>query len=498
MNDGTENAKVKHLAKDTEYFDLIIAGGGPAGMAAAVQAREDGLERVLLVERGKSLGGILPQCIHDGFGLQEFGETLTGPEYAHRWKLKVEESGVLCRTDATVTGCRSVGDDDGEIMYVLEIASPEYGIKEAACRSLILASGCRERTRGQLRIPGSRPAGVYTAGAVQYMMNVQNYLPGKRAVILGSGDIGLIMARRMMWEGIHVSMILGEKASGLLRNYVQCVRDWNIPIRFSSTVTSIHGRKRLTGVTVTPEDENGNPDYSRSEYVRCDLLVIAAGLIPETEIWKELWLSEGRKPEPVKSPDETCTQRPGIFVCGNVSRQYDTVDEVTQSGRRAGREAVRYLRKDSGLEPLELLKAEPQHVITDEDIEYFTSPQVSDDVVYCICCPRGCRITVNGTKISGFGCITGKQYAMQEHDSPRRIVTTTLPVEGKADILVPVRTSVPVAKSEVADVLAKCRRIHVKLPVAAGEVIRSNITGAPDEDPDDEKADLISCADVSG
>ena len=223
-------------------------------MAAAAEARRTGADRVIILERNSYLGGILPQCIHDGFGLEEFGETLTGPEYALRWIGEVKKSGAEYLTDATALSAEAIGQECPETAegYRLKIASPQRGVETIFCRTLILASGCRERSRGQLRIPGSRPAGVYTAGAVQYMMNIQNYLPGKSAVILGSGDIGLIMARRMKWEGIDVKMILGERASGLLRNYIQCARDWEIPVRFSYTAVKIHGRKRITGVTVAP------------------------------------------------------------------------------------------------------------------------------------------------------------------------------------------------------------------------------------------------------
>lgn len=540
-----------------KIYDAAVVGGGPAGMAAAAEACKTGAERVIILERNSYLGGILPQCIHDGFGLEEFGETLTGPEYALRWIDEVKKSGAEYLTDATALSAEAIGQEGPETAegYRLKIASPQRGVETIFCRTLVLASGCRERSRGQLRIPGSRPAGVYTAGAVQYMMNVQNYLPGKSAVILGSGDIGLIMARRMKWEGIDVKMILGERASGLLRNYIQCARDWEIPVRFSCTAVKIHGRKRITGVTVAPVSEDGSPDLTKAQYIRCDLLVIAAGLIPETEIWKSLYAAEGRAPEEIMSKDETFTQRKGVFVCGNVVRQYDTADEVSASGRRAGRAATAYLewignrQRSSGEKDQEQAKSRktaecpevshmerniPKHVMTDEDLEYIASGNSYDPegrrILYCICCPRGCRMTFRpearaegeaesavgsagmgdyrcaavydaegspAGELRGFHCETGRKYGLQELKAPKRVVTVTVAVRGREDLLVPVKTSVPVDKRNVGRILKICRRVKADPSVSAGDIVKRDIlrqknVGA--ENVPETQVDLVACA----
>lgn len=321
---------------------LAVIGGGPAGMAAAIEARKNGIDDIVIIERDNDLGGILQQCIHNGFGLHIFGEELTGPEYAWRFSEQVEKLGIEYKLDTMVLDITSE--------RVITVVNSEEGIIKLKAEAVVLAMGCRERTRGALNIPGTRPAGIFTAGAAQRFVNIEGYLPGKEVVILGSGDIGLIMARRLILEGAKVKMVceLLPYSSGLNRNIVQCLEDYDIPLKLSHTVVNIHGRERLEGVTIARVDENRRPIPYTFEYVQCDTLLLSVGLIPENELSGNTGISI----DPVTSGpvvnESMETSVEGIFACGNVVHVHDLVDYVTEESRCAGRSAAKYIKSRSG------------------------------------------------------------------------------------------------------------------------------------------------------
>ncbi len=318
------------------YHDIVIIGGGPAGMAAAVAAYDAGCRDVVILDREPRLGGILMQCIHNGFGLHKLGRELTGPEYAAVYAAEVAKRSIRVYTETMVT---SLTPDR------IITARNRDGLLQLQAGAVILAMGCRERSRGALNICGSRPAGIYSAGTAQKLMNCMGYRVGSRAVILGSGDIGLIMARRMSLEGAKVEAVceVMPYSGGLTRNIVQCLQDFDIPLYLSTTVVQIHGTERLEGVTVAQVDEHRHPIESTRRYIPCDTLLLSVGLIPENELTR----AAGIPMDPVTGGalvDESCqTGIPGIFACGNVLQVHDLVDYVSAEAERAGLGAVKYI-----------------------------------------------------------------------------------------------------------------------------------------------------------
>ncbi|MBQ8322148.1 MAG: FAD-dependent oxidoreductase [Clostridia bacterium] len=318
--------------------DLVIIGGGPAGMAAAVAARKSGLEDILILERDEALGGILRQCIHNGFGLHRFGEELTGPEYAYRYEKEVVDLGIPFLTGTTV-----VDIDKNRRVTAM---SAERGIFTIDAKAIILAMGCRERPKGALNIAGTRPAGIYTAGTAQKFVNMKGYMPGKDVVILGSGDIGLIMARRMTLEGakVHAVCELMPYSGGLARNIEQCLNDFNIPLKLSHTVVDIKGKDRVTGVVIAKVDENRRPIKETEELIPCDTLLLSCGLIPENELTKKAGITLDRVTGGAVVDGSRECDVEGIFACGNVLHVHDLVDYVSEEAEIAGRAAVKYIR----------------------------------------------------------------------------------------------------------------------------------------------------------
>ena len=320
-------------------YDLVIVGGGPAGLAAAVAARDNGVESILILERDKELGGILNQCIHNGFGLHTFKEELTGPEYATRFANQVLERNIEYKLNTMVMDITS--------NKIVTAMNREEGMFEIQAKAIILAMGCRERSRGALNIPGYRPAGIYSAGTAQRLVNMEGYMPGKRVVILGSGDIGLIMARRMTLEGAKVEVVaeLMPYSGGLKRNIVQCLDDFGIPLKLSHTVIDIEGKERVEAVTIAQVGPDRKPIPGTEIRYECDTLLLSCGLLPENELSR----SAGVELSPVTSGpvvnDSLETNIDGIFACGNVLHVHDLVDYVSQEAATAGKNAATYILK---------------------------------------------------------------------------------------------------------------------------------------------------------
>ena len=470
-------------------YDIVIIGGGPAGLAAAKSAAENGCTSVLLIERDTKLGGILNQCIHNGFGLSYFGEELTGPEYAYR---ATEE----------LKSVNPVDHPSVEILldtFVMEITSDKKiyamnkkdGYIEISAKAIILAMGCREKARGALAIPGTRPAGVMTAGLAQHYVNIDGYMVGRKVVILGSGDIGLIMARRMIFEGAKVlaCIEIAPQPGGLARNITQCLQDYGIPLYLKRTVTAIHGKERLTGITVSQVDDKYAPIPGTEQEIECDTLLLSCGLIPENELSRKAGISIDPKTGGPFSSDVHETSVPGIFACGNVLHVHDLADNVTKEAIEAGKAAALYASgkaSSTSEQAVSSPKVFPGKIVRPIDpdaakaLENGISPTEEGCSAVrrmtCIICPKGCTLTVtlgSDPKVTGNSCPRGEEYGISEISHPMRTLTSTIRVRKQDGSIgrISVKSKGEIPKEEIFTLSKKIHQTVIDAPVAVGDEV---------------------------
>lgn len=454
---------------EMKRYDLVIVGGGSAGMAAAVAAYDKGVRSILLLEKDTCLGGILQQCIHNGFGLHEFREELSGPQYASRFASMLAERSIDCRVNAMVL------DLSRELQVTYSSAQEGYVTVQA--KAVVCATGCSERTRGNIAIPGSRPSGIMTAGLAQHYINIDGYMVGRRVFILGSGDIGLIMARRLTLEGAKVLGVaeIMPFTSGLDRNVAQCLNDFGIPLYLHHTVREVIGRDRVEKVVICPVDDNLQYVDGQDMTFEVDTLLLSVGLIPNNPLLEKIGVALHPKSRGPLVDGNLMTSVPGIFACGNSLFVHDLVDFVTREGRRAGENAALYICG-------ELAPAGEADIAAMMPKPASTRVPVAPDEMVCIVCPKGCRMKAcasadGSVSVVGNSCPRGLEYARAEFSAPRRMITTTVAMENGPLRRLPVITSAPVPKDRIFDVTEYLKSLRVTAPVAVNQVILKDILG---------------------
>ena len=442
--------------------DVLVIGGGPGGLAAACAARKTGAQKVLVLERDKKVGGILNQCIHSGFGLIRYKKEFTGPEYAYRAINEALDAGAEILTSRHVTQIQKKGESFEVSAYTKD------GIEKYNAKSIVLATGCRERTRGNISIPGSRPAGVFTAGVAQNLVNVRNVMIGKKVVILGSGDIGLIMARRLTLEGAKVLAIaeIMAQPTGLARNIEQCVYEFGIPLYTRTTVSRIIGKGKLEAVELSDLDENLKVIPNTSRRIDCDALVLSVGLIPENEV--ALTAGVSLLPNNSVNTDKYLqTSVDGIFSCGNSRHVMDLADYVSEQGELAGRNAAH------------LIKGESMESWDEEKTNCMKKGFPEKGTITCTVCPNGCQVRWDEKTdtYSGNRCKRGIQYAIQERTAPKRTVTTTVRAAYGRE-LIPVRTAQAIGRDHVREIVNELKNVRAKKDLKIGsEVYKTEYDG---------------------
>ena len=442
-------------------FDVIVIGGGPAGLAAAISAYKND-SKVCLIEREAKLGGILKQCIHDGFGLDYFKEKLAGPEYAQRFIDEFDSLDIDCYLQTFVTKISKTNEG-----FNLSLVS-QNGIEEISTKAIVFATGCRERTARQVSIHGTRPAGIFTAGNCQNYVNILGEKTSKKCVILGSGDIGLIMARRLTLEGAKVLGVYEvlPNPSGLVRNIQQCLNDFDIPLHLSTTVTRVFGKDRVEAVEISKVDDKLNPIKGTEEIIECDTLIVSVGLIPENELVSTLNVEIDPRTKGPVCDLNYMTSVPGIFSCGNCFHVYDLADNVTKSGLDAGRYASDYTKGK--------LEQKDKFVV-----EIPRKKAIDPSKLICIGCPNGCELDVRKENdeiiVTGNKCPRGIEFAKTELTHPTRSITSSVKTTFKDIPVLSVRTNGEIPKEKIFDVMNEINKVVLDKHIKVGDVIIGNV-----------------------